>query len=780
MYSRRYTWAMMLIVGTLVLSGCTTAAAEPTTEIATGTPQAAPTVGAPAEEEPTRTPEPVPTQAVAQMRNVAYEGIRFTFDPAMAAEVLAERVPTTEMRPGWTIGPHTRFLFDGYVLPETFHAPRILVYPVAECKAVNEHVAKTIADLEQLLLDRPATPATIPVLPAFHAGQMMRARVAYVDFQNGTGVRFLTQYAQAYLPINNHEIFYTFQGLTDDGQAYVAAILPVAHPSLPASQKAYEGGDVHALIRRFDAYIVEIEKQLAAQDASSFVPDLNTVDTMIQSLEVEPQQATAPTIPGKDLDTDTPRLTVDEFAVVAAAVDSPGHLEYSDRIGEEVLERLRARAAEGLLVRSNAALAPFGYRLLPRFDLQWNRTTYDVYQGEGEGPMLLGLSNVWPASVNASGSDFILAAENTPNAVPRYLLISKDGVEEWDAEASVLLAPAYVGEALARVTCTGYPALTCQVALDGQAVYTGTALAVGAYMPLRSFTSWDSHWALEVDDHLIVDGEDVGQARGYDAAFGFALIRGRPFYLYEQDGTVRISYDGQTLPNVYEEVFHNQCCEGAIHNIEAGGDVAWFHALRDGTWYFVVVSGASYAPAVPLPHAQSTSSSTVAAPSAIVETLPVPSATPVLTLSERWQTYSDPEYDFSISYPRDLEITEKGSSGPCGTSLHVGDQVCVRITDDDPLHGRRPSAFGVVESTDSIIVAGLEAIQVTGYIGSIGGYVPQRYTAYVIERNGLYYDFMLYALSFHSKIDDISVIWPLKADDIALFEQIVRTLEFAD
>jgi hypothetical protein len=604
--NKRYSWAIVLFLGTMVLSGCVTAISERTegprftvvAPVTSGPAQASQTEPAPATvtpeaaatKEPTSTPLPAPTEASAEVRQVAYEGIRFTFDPAIAAQVVGERVPPTKDPPQLREPGHIAFSLEEYVLAGTFHAPRILVYPVAGYRTANEQVARTIDQLQQLLLDRPTAPDSIPFLPLLPAAQMMRAQVAYLDFQNGTGVRFLTQYDQAYVPINNHELFYTFQGLTDDGQTYVSAILPVAHPSLPTNQKAYEGGDVHVLIRRFDAYIAEIEEQLNAQDASSFAPDLDALDAMIQSLEVVPQDATAPIIAGEGPDARTPALTIYEVPIIAAAVDGPGHIEYTDRIGQEVLKQLRARAEEGLLVQSNAVLAPFGYRLLPRFDLQWDRTFFDLYQGEREGPMLSGLSRVWPVSASASGSDFVLAAENAPHAEPQYALVSKDGVGEWDAEASVQLPPVYVGDALASVTCTGFPTLTYQLALDGRAAYTGTAHAEGAYMPLRALISWDDHWALEVDDHLIVDGEDVGEAQGYDAAFGLASIRGRPFYFYEQDDVVHISYDGQTLPNLYDEVFHNQCCEAAIHNVAAGGDVVWFHALRDGTWYFAVGS----------------------------------------------------------------------------------------------------------------------------------------------------------------------------------------------
>jgi hypothetical protein len=109
-------------------------------------------------------------------------------------------------------------------------------------------------------------------------------------------------------------------------------------------------------------------------------------------------------------------------------------------------------------------------------------------------------------------------------------------------------------------------------------------------MPLRSFTTWDGHWVLEVDNHLIMDGTDIGQARGYDAAFGFARVGEQSFYFFEQDDQVRISYGDQVLPNAFESVFQNQCCEASIHNVEAGPDAVWFHALRNGIWCFVEAS----------------------------------------------------------------------------------------------------------------------------------------------------------------------------------------------
>jgi hypothetical protein len=277
--------ALMLLTGALACNLPLGPTVEPTSP---------PPPPPPPPPEPTQevTGEPQPTsESPEAVPNVTYEGISFSYDDVLASDVTAETIPAvgpTEGSPEWEVVPeHVQVSFNGYILPDAFHEPRIYVYPVGEFEAINEIAGNTIAEQRQLLAERPAAPEEIPFLPMFNAAQMMRAQVEYLDFQSGTGVRFVTQYSQALTVVNNQELFYTFQGLTHDGAYYVAAILPVSNPILPADGSGIPGGDFDAFASGFENYIIDTEGQLDAQPPSGFTPDLSLLDAMIQSLKIE-------------------------------------------------------------------------------------------------------------------------------------------------------------------------------------------------------------------------------------------------------------------------------------------------------------------------------------------------------------------------------------------------------------------------------------------------------------------------------------------------------------
>lgn len=232
----------------------------------------------------TFTPQPTFTPSPPQP-DIIYEGVSFAFDESLAISVNAEIVPGEgEPDNPWSKPDYIRFIFNGYPLSGSYLDPQILVFPVEAYRTVNPFVGEQLTAFQTLLEEQPSDPENIMVYHFFNAAQYFMAQEAYLSFQNGRGIRYITQYGQDAYPVGYPNMFYTFQGLTNDGSYYVSAILPLSHPSLPdpdavpLDQGFYD---------RFQTYLEETKIQLNEQPAESFVPSLINLDAVIESLLVE-------------------------------------------------------------------------------------------------------------------------------------------------------------------------------------------------------------------------------------------------------------------------------------------------------------------------------------------------------------------------------------------------------------------------------------------------------------------------------------------------------------
>jgi hypothetical protein len=206
----------------------------------------------------------------------------------LAQDVTTEIVPAEPYSGGgawWKGTPQTRLLtLEGYPVAKHERKPQIFIYPVGELALANLNMARVAADLQALLQTRQAGDQ-LPFLPLANESQVLHAQVQYLDFKNGRGVRYLVQLNQGLEPINNEELIYTFQGLTRDGKTYIAAVLPVTHPDLPANSRGNE--DTRQAKNDYAAYLSQVVTLLEGQPAGSFTPDLGQLDTLIRSIEVK-------------------------------------------------------------------------------------------------------------------------------------------------------------------------------------------------------------------------------------------------------------------------------------------------------------------------------------------------------------------------------------------------------------------------------------------------------------------------------------------------------------
>jgi hypothetical protein len=271
----------------------------------------------------TLTPLPTLDPSLLPGPDVAFQGVQFRLPSDIASGVYAQVTPALEGMGGAYPAYIELTLADYRSINEL--EPQIQVYPVGE---LSESGKQIVQELKQLLAEKPTTLPIgigIPILPPLHAGQLTHAQIQYLTFTNGSGVRVLTQFAQNAWPINNEDLVYVFQGLTDDGRYYVSAFLPVSAPFLPdhvdepENVPAVDGVifpkfDSSSFNSLYDRYQRTIMQKLDSTPPEGFSPALNKLDDLIGSLQVGSTGQESASLPC--LNAPPTRLRIDLFAYV--------------------------------------------------------------------------------------------------------------------------------------------------------------------------------------------------------------------------------------------------------------------------------------------------------------------------------------------------------------------------------------------------------------------------------------------------------------------------------
>jgi heat shock protein HslJ len=238
----------------------------------------------------------IPTfaQDATTMNTVSFNGFSFSFNPTLATNVNISQVEGTGPGEMDVDAPHTEFtLYSGDAMAsDEFDPPAVIrVYRVADFTGL-ETVEAQNQQLQTLLASRgdltqyTTVPAggdgpELPYLPIANAGQALRARAQYLDLVGLQGVRYITVYRQDVSPFTAGDFVYTFQGLSADGQYYVAATFRVATDLFPAEIAA--DFDYDAFSADFITYLTDSTMQLDQAGPASFTPSLVDIDAVIQS-----------------------------------------------------------------------------------------------------------------------------------------------------------------------------------------------------------------------------------------------------------------------------------------------------------------------------------------------------------------------------------------------------------------------------------------------------------------------------------------------------------------
>ena len=196
-----------------------------------------------------------------------------------ASEIIA-RAEGDQVAP-WDVAPErTKFLLENYILQNKFHKPQIYIYPAQDFAAMADAVSNNIKRIQKAVANPNALKAEY---------------VFYPVFQRRTDVRVLTEYGQSFGLVNNHGMFYHFQGLTSDSKYYIIAILPITSPMLvsddnPESPVPSDGVPFNYSDPNFDfpGYMNAVSAKLNTAAPETFSPTMTTLDALIQSIQVTP------------------------------------------------------------------------------------------------------------------------------------------------------------------------------------------------------------------------------------------------------------------------------------------------------------------------------------------------------------------------------------------------------------------------------------------------------------------------------------------------------------
>jgi len=278
-----------------------------------------------------RAPAMPPDTTVNRSEAVDYGGVTFICDSSLATKVKSETIPAmVEGQPCDVIPEHPSFTLVGYPHGRTTRQfAEIKVFSLAKFREAfaiasvegnkgviyppnppdwstyfDEEVrvlktllaAKPTANLGRFIADargEKGCSAAMPFLPMWEACMAFVGHVRYVNFKNGKGVFFLTQWDRETEQISNEGLELAYQGITNDGRYWVYAEFDVAAPSLPNGDEpeVVAWNEKNYLLshqsKTYQDYVRPIVAKLEALPANKYQPDLNLLEQLIQSLEVK-------------------------------------------------------------------------------------------------------------------------------------------------------------------------------------------------------------------------------------------------------------------------------------------------------------------------------------------------------------------------------------------------------------------------------------------------------------------------------------------------------------
>ena len=169
----------------------------------------------------------------------------------------------------------TAIYFSDYSMLMSAISPQVTFYKVDDLGRTSFSLLDIGLRISDIMNNINADYATVdsvldelPFLPYQAVERTVNALPAKLDFENGSGIRTIISFGDPLLSgIGNSNVYYSFQGITTDGNTYVSAVFPLESAVL--NGRSAEGVDWSSVT------------------SSDFRPGLDELDYYIRSIVIE-------------------------------------------------------------------------------------------------------------------------------------------------------------------------------------------------------------------------------------------------------------------------------------------------------------------------------------------------------------------------------------------------------------------------------------------------------------------------------------------------------------
>lgn len=243
------------------------------------------------EEPPKATSTPQPERQF-EGTTFSYKGISFTIPKGLSTGIKAEDFDeTTSFLCAMEKDKGAAYSFVQFLPDDPFDSSFRAVIYIISYKSYYETCDYGLDDIDELkvLISTsefsafgPLEPLPIPSI--FNARQMYHSKEKMLTFQNGSGIRFLSEFHQDAAVPSTSALRYVFAGMTEDENYIISAVIDMRKSPLPDEPEYPE--NMEEFFSHYDLYNINAANLLNKTPDNAFDPNLELLDRLFESLKV--------------------------------------------------------------------------------------------------------------------------------------------------------------------------------------------------------------------------------------------------------------------------------------------------------------------------------------------------------------------------------------------------------------------------------------------------------------------------------------------------------------